>query len=239
MIYLTGDIHGGISIHKLSNKQLRKQNINLTEKDYLIILGDFGLPFFWSDVFARKGEYLYWIKWLANKPCTILWVDGNHENHRYWESIPTSEWNGGKVQIHPLAKNVIHLMRGEIYTIEGKSFFVMGGANSHDKEHRVAGVTWWEEEIPSTKELYNGLDNLEARGFKVDYILSHCIGTEIEKRILQDNWQEKDSCVLGKYFDLIADKSDFKYWLFGHYHQNIILKNRFICLYNAVIALPK
>lgn len=43
---------------------------------------------------------------------------------------PVSEWNGGKVQF--IRPNVIHLTRGQIYNIDGSTFFTMGGARSHD-----------------------------------------------------------------------------------------------------------
>ena len=52
----------------------------------------------------------------------------------------------GKVQIHPNAPNVIHLMCGEIYNIEGKKFFTFGGAVSYDKEQRIPNVSWWKQE---------------------------------------------------------------------------------------------
>ena len=41
MIYLTGDTHNDFS--KLSNKSLKKHDLKLTEDDYIIVAGDFGL----------------------------------------------------------------------------------------------------------------------------------------------------------------------------------------------------
>lgn len=41
MIYITGDTHGDFT--RFSNKRLRKQGIELTEEDYVIVCGDFGL----------------------------------------------------------------------------------------------------------------------------------------------------------------------------------------------------
>ena len=38
-IFVCGDIHADIS--HISKRAMKKQNIKLTEKDYLIILGDF------------------------------------------------------------------------------------------------------------------------------------------------------------------------------------------------------
>ena len=42
------------------------------------------------------------------------------------------EWNGGK--IHRIRSHVLHLMRGQIFELEGYRFFTMGGARSHDIE---------------------------------------------------------------------------------------------------------
>ncbi|MCD8190254.1 MAG: hypothetical protein LUD78_08575 [Clostridiales bacterium] len=76
MIYLTGDIHGGLDITKLSNRQF-PEGKTLTRSDYVIICGDFGLPFAPSDI-APESEFLtdkylradrknchHWIEWLS------------------------------------------------------------------------------------------------------------------------------------------------------------------------------
>lgn len=41
MIYITGDTHGEYG--RFSNKRMKKQGMELGEKDYLIVCGDFGL----------------------------------------------------------------------------------------------------------------------------------------------------------------------------------------------------
>ena len=40
MIYVTGDTHGEIT--RFSTRRCKTRNFRLTEKDYLIICGDFG-----------------------------------------------------------------------------------------------------------------------------------------------------------------------------------------------------
>ena len=52
-------------------------------------------------------------------------MDGNHENFELLDDYPVSRWHGGKV--HFIKESVIHLMRGQIYTIDGKTFFTFGG----------------------------------------------------------------------------------------------------------------
>lgn len=58
MIYITGDIHGDIDIHKLTTQNFPQQR-TMTKDDYLIICGDFGL--LWDD---SPSEH-YWLRWLS------------------------------------------------------------------------------------------------------------------------------------------------------------------------------
>ena len=121
MVYVTGDTHGTIDIHKLNSKNFPEGRI-LTKDDYVIICGDFG--FVWD----LGKEEKWWLNWLAAKPWTTLFVDGNHENHDILEQWDVTNWHGGKV--HKLNESVIHLMRGQVYEIDGKKWFTFGGAKS-------------------------------------------------------------------------------------------------------------
>lgn len=67
----------------------------------------------------------------------------------------------------------MHLMRGEIYDIEDESYFVFGGGESDDHDLRADSKTWWEAEMPTAGEMTHGLENLEAHGNQVDYVLTH------------------------------------------------------------------
>ena len=145
MIYVTGDIHGGFDIHKLASKELRSAGLRIKKDDYVIVCGDFGL------VWDSKPEERYWRKWLDEKPWTTLFVDGNHENFELLNTYPVEEWHGGR--IHRISEKTIHLMRGNVFSLEGASFFTFGGAASHDKEWRLPGLSWWPEELPSDEEL--------------------------------------------------------------------------------------
>lgn len=127
MIYLTGDLHASIDIHKLSKRYF--DDSNLTKNDYLIILGDFGLIWNKSD-----PESKYWLDWLNAKNYTTLFIDGNHENHPLLNTYPEEIWNGGR--IHKIHDSIFHLMRGQIFTIDDHTFFAMGGADSIDKIYR-------------------------------------------------------------------------------------------------------
>lgn len=115
MIYITGDTHGDISCFK--NPKLNK----LGEKDILIVCGDFG--FIWNphDKNERKN-----LEYLKKRKYTICFVDGAHENFDVLNSYKPYRWKGGNT--HKIADNIYHLMRGEIFTFEGKSFLLWAAA---------------------------------------------------------------------------------------------------------------
>jgi predicted phosphodiesterase len=202
MIYLTGDTHIPLDVDKL-----KKVPDNLTKSDYVIILGDFGL--YW-----RNNEvFCYWYEWLQNRNFTVLWVDGNHENYDMIAKLPVSEWNGGLVQRDG---DIIHLMRGNVYTIEDNKFFVFGGAYSIDKAYRQNRISWWEEEEYSLQERKLALTNLDKHDWKVDYVLTHACPYIIKE--IMFGYRDETSTEL--FLEQIKNKLQFKDWYFGHYHED-------------------
>ena len=83
MIYLTGDTHIPLDVSKLNAKNFPEQK-NLTCQDYVIVLGDFGL------LWHKNKTYKYWLDILSKKNFTLLWLDGNHENHEWINSLPVT-----------------------------------------------------------------------------------------------------------------------------------------------------
>lgn len=234
-IWVTGDIHGGIDMHKLSCKELKHRGIALSEGDYLIILGDFGFPFLDKEYETPRGEYHYWMKWFKERRYTVLWIDGNHENFNFWDRQPITERFGGKVQVHPEASNVLRLMRGEVYEIEGKKFFAFGGAASHDKQYRKPNISWWEQEEASHEEMRNAKNNLKSHDYKVDYILTHTPPRSITNELLG---AFKDRTA--DFLEAVLAVTDYKLWLCGHIHEEMVFKSvRMMSLYNSIYDIEE
>lgn len=225
MIYVTGDIHGGFDIHKLSSKELRSAGMRIKKDDYVIVCGDFGL------VWDNKPEERYWRKWLDEKPWTTLFVDGNHENFELLNTYPVEEWHGGR--IHRISEKIVHLMRGNVFSLEGASFFTFGGAASHDKEWRLPGLSWWPEELPSDEELRQANDVLAQCNNQVDYIISHCAPSLIQGRLNPTYKIDR----LTEYFEYVRETVKFKRWYFGHYHEDVDFDDGFSCLLDRVLPL--
>lgn len=246
MVFATGDTHGNFLRFSTEHFPEQKQ---MSREDYVIICGDFG------GVWNGSAEEQYWLDWLDQKPFTILWVDGNHENYDMLKEIPPEEWQGGKVQrIRP---NILRLMRGQLYEIEGYTFFTMGGARSHDikdgildpaapdfktslrlmktrnASFRILHQTWWPEELPSDEEYQTALETLERVNWEVDYVITHCGPTEIARRLVPEC--EPDH--LTTFLNQINKQLKFHYWLFGHYHGNQVIDDKYVLLWEQIVQV--
>ena len=145
-----------------------------------------------------------------------------------------SDWNGGKV--HFIRENVIHLMRGQVFNINGKKIFTFGGADSIDKQHRVEGKSWWKREMPSNAEYEEGLDNLEKHNYKIDVIISHDCSERVFEKLMAGLWV-KSLTSINKYFEVLEEKLIFKKWYFGHYHEDRNIDNKHRLIYNDIELL--
>lgn len=250
LIYITGDTHGDFA--RFSLEKFPEQNI-MTKDDYVIICGDFG------GIWAGDEQQEKKLDSLSLLPFTILFADGNHENYDLLNDYPVMEWHGGQIQT--IRHNVLHLMRGQIYEIDGKSFFVMGGAACHDlwnsvldmedsdfeakyfrlrhkgEFFRIKGLSWWEQELPTDATLEQAWNNLCAHGKTVDYVISHCAPTTIQEKIcrkLNNHTYKPDR--LTQFHQRVYNECKFEKWFCGHYHHPMKV-GRIQVLYKKVQAL--
>ena len=224
MIYVTGDTHGLIDFDKLT--RFAGEHKELTRKDYVIICGDFG------GVWANETDGI--LEEYEKLPFTVLFADGNHEDFDQLKEYPVSEWNGGRVQV--IRPNVIHLMRGQVFLIEGKKIFVLGGAESTDREYRQPGVNWWPEEYPSHEEIKEAESNLEKESWFVDYVITHsCDYSTMSGLAIPER---KKKCIA---YSLVLSSIDrrlrYSHWYFGHFHVDYNVNSWKTALFSQVIPL--
>ena len=251
MIYITGDTHGDwMTRLKVDSFPEQKE---MTKDDYVIICGDFGI---WDNSNREK----YNLDWLEDKPFTTLFVSGNHENYDILDNLEVKEWHGGKVNF--VRPSVIHLMRGQIFQIEGKVFFTFGGASSHDISdgilelddpdfkkkkrkldmlpfalYRIHHVSWWERELPSEEEMDEGLANLKKHDNKVDYIITHSPYSSLLEQMFGGSGSYQKDC-LTDYLQKIKETVEYKHFFFGHMHINETFSwERSTCLYEQIIRI--
>lgn len=227
MLYVTGDTHGDIDFFKLH--YFAGENPNLTYKDYVIICGDFGGIWSKHTLFSDLKRY-------RELNFTVLFVDGNHENFDLLNAYPVENWHGGKV--HKIAPNIIHLIRGQVFTIERCKLFTFGGGTSIDRAFRIEGRSWWRQELPSMEEVDEGLSNLSKNNFEVDYIITH----SCDERALYYKPLNKISKSLHVYPDnsmlnTFEEQVKYKHWYFGHYHADGNLTDKKTVLYQQIREL--
>jgi len=247
MVYVTGDCHA--DFHKFTTDNFPDQK-QMSRDDLVIVCGDFGI---WNN----DPEEKYWLKWLNNKPFTTVFVDGNHENfdRLYSGEFKTVDFCGGKA--HQIKPHIFHLMRGHMFTFEGKKFWCFGGASSHDisdgildaddfltpgefiaeikqwyklnKMFRINHVSWWEQELPSQEEMDFGMQVLEDNNFETDYIITHCCPQDVASEM---GFHGSDRLTM--YFNEVARKTQFHRWYFGHYHGEESVWGRFVLHYDKI-----
>ncbi len=249
MIYITGDTHG--DYRRFADGYFTEQK-HLTKQDSVIICGDFGI---WEDS-PKEARIL---DELDKRPFTTLFVTGNHSNYDLLKTYRVEEFCGGKAQF--IRPSIIHLMRGQIFTIENRRFFTMGGASSHDIsggvlsmddplflekmmdllekwiQFRIDHVSWWKEELPSPEEYDEAWRNLEAVDYTVDHIITHCPPESI--RLLLEvrgaKGYPRDS--LTEFLEQVKNRVQYKSWFFGHYHSHAtIIDNHYMC-YQEIVPL--
>ena len=244
-ILFSGDFHAN-AVNEIANISMnalrRKYRLeNYKNINYHIILGDGG--FLWprnerTDTFNNKI--------LALRPFPILCVMGNHEPVYGRPDLPEVDIGIGEkvILVNKKSPFIAYLKRGKAYTIENRKFLVLGGALSIDKEYRVPGISWWENEYwsdPEKEELFSFL----KKNRKFDYVLSHTGPSRVNETL----FSSKNMGFHPKFFDHVAalnemidGKISCRQWFCGHWHKDVYhydenLKRGYQYLYNKTALL--
>lgn len=206
-LHLFADTHG-IVRYEIIKDYVQKNTLG--KSDVIVVLGDFGLV--WDE--PMNSDLLDFYNSLS---CEVLFIDGNHENFDLLQRFP-KEYKFGS-EVAKISHNVYHLLRGNIYTIGMKKIFTFGGAYSIKQDTDSSPVYVWKQELPSKDEYNNALSNLETDNFKVDYVFTHQGPRFILDKIRYK--YSKNEHVFLDFLNMIADRTTFEKWYFGHVHQDI------------------
>lgn len=209
MIYFTGDIHGNPDgIVDFISK------VHPTMDDVIVLLGDVG-----ANYYKNRRDNL--LKAILNDAGTVfLCIHGNHE--RRPATIPgyiEREWNGGIVWVQPGYPNLLFAKDGEVFTLNGLRYLVIGGAYSVDKYYRLQqGWGWWPDEQPSAEIKAYVEQQIRERPF--DIVLSHTCPFKYEPKEEFLSWIDQSTVddSTERWLDEIEESIDYKAWLCGHWH---------------------
>ncbi len=243
---VTGDTHGDMS--RLSNIDTKRYP---PEETGVIILGDFGVNFFLNKTDRNKKRNL------MNTGFRFYAVRGNHEQRPElipgMESVQNSDV-AGEVWREPEFPNISYFKDGGEYIIGGHSALVIGGTYSVDKWCRLmrAGRTedmdddyivryagWFPREQLTSDEMANIM--VRCAGHEYDFILTHTCPLPWEPTDLflggVDQAQVDKS--MEKWLDAVKDACRWKVWLFGHYHDDRLVRPRVEMLYRDMDDLKE
>lgn len=217
MVYITGDIHGDPD--RLSADKLKFMKLH----DTLIVCGDFG--FIWDD--SKKEDKI--LRSLGKRKYNICFVDGTHENFEMLGKFPAENWNGGKAR--NICGNLYHLMRGQIYNIEGMKVFTMGGGESPEAELRFIDEDSEHPETPTKDELLAAVSRLESVNYDVDLIITHEPPSKTREFLLMQKNDQFSVSALNAFFDELAVQCKYKKWYFGSMHTDKYISSNQVAVF--------
>ena len=212
-VFITGDIHCD-----LTDLFDRVKNLNLKKEDVLILLGDSGLEYY---SFFSKPNLSSWDDRVQKRlremiPSTIICVQGNHE-------VPFKEMHGNDSRIFGAnakeSNGIYFVYSGQVLYIDGKSFLVIGGAYSIDKEYRQRkNHPYWEGEELSNNEMKEIFSKI--RGKKFNYVLSHTSPRSVMPEEALFDLNEEPENRTENFLEIVKNNIEFDRWFCGHFHIN-------------------
>jgi hypothetical protein len=206
--------------------------INTKSPELLLQCGDFGYwPSFHGGVERKMDAYgrpasdldgmplftkpfdAYGVK---NPKTIIRFAPGNHEQ---WNDLLYREEVTKNFEVMP---QVFFQTFGSIITLpDGRTVMFCGGARSIDKDQRIPGIDWFEQE----EITYREMSRLESINQKIDIIISHtCPEIFLEqlksKGIITRHNECRDSSRNALMW--VLEKFRPSLWFFGHFHMNHI-----------------
>lgn len=203
----------------------------------IIILGDAGINFYLDKTDQNLKRKI------QNTGFTLYCVRGNHEERP--ENLPNirSVYDKnvkGEVFQEDEYFNIRYLKDGEEYEINGKSVLVIGGAYSVDKWYRLNRVGIYDKFHPnytcskmtgwfSSEQLTaQEMETIEKQHFGkyYDVILTHTCPESWEPRDLFLPGLDQSSVdkSMEKWLDEFKNHINWNIWLFGHYHDNRLVR---------------
>ena len=214
MIYVTGDTHGDERI--FAERGLGR----IKKDDVLIITGDFG--FIWDN----SKEELKRLKKLMKRKHRILFVEGAHENFDLLEQYEEVDLYEGKAR--KIADNIFCLNRGELYLIENRVVFALGGGlpPESDDENNAPSM-------PTDEELEYAVVNLQEQHMSVDLIITHEAPASVKRQL------DRGAAIndLNLFLDTVLRKARFGKWFFGSLHQDRAVSENLICVFEDVYTI--
>lgn len=219
---VTGDTHGKVA-ERLAAIESNPQ------ETAVIILGDAGLNFYLNKTDRNEKRKV------QQTGFTIYCVRGNHEERPGRVSTMECNWDEtvhGMIYQEPEFPNIRYFVDGCEYQIANHSALIIGGAYSVDKYYRLSRyhngqshfLGWFEKEQLSEGERSVIMNNVCGRAF--DFVLTHTcpfdwMSTDLFLPQINQSTIDK---TMELWLQRIRDNIHYGVWLFGHYHDDRLVR---------------
>lgn len=228
---IRGDTHGAVKWVK----HIPDINDYKPEEVAIIILGDVAFNFYLDN---RDN----WRKTEINKyGYQIYCVRGNHEARPTAVKdikVKFDDAVGGEVYYEEAFPNIKYFKDWGIYKINNYSVGVVGGGYSVDKWYRLEnGYPWFVDEVPSAEEIEQIKETF--KGKSIDIMLTHVAPYNCEPIDLFMGWVDQSTVDVSLEHALndLYLTMPFGAWCWGHYHQDRIINNKMIMLYDEYLDI--
>ena len=205
-LLVAGDTHG----NWLHWKNVLLPAARKHQVDGIVQLGDFG---YWP----LTGEGLNYLAWLSaeldDDDLRIVFVDGNHEDHKALRKLPTRP--DGFVEV---TDRILWAPRGHRWAWQGVRFLALGGAYSIDRRDRKLDSGrwgWFKEEVITPEQA-----KLAIAGGPANVLLTHdaptgALPTLVGMLTRYDPYTLQSA----RHVQEVAEATKPKLLLHGHWHQ--------------------
>lgn len=213
--YLCGDVHGRF-------EQIKDGEFPTDKNAAIVILGDFGANFFKTqrDKDFKTKMNNYGCRWYA--------VKGNHDARPSTidgMELIYDEDVDGEVWMESEFPNIRYFKEFGVYQLGRYRCAVIGGAYSVDKWYRLANHwTWYADEQLNDDEKKECEDLLRGQDF--DFVFTHTCPFEWQpiERFLNTIDQSQIDHGMEKWLANLKDTFNWMYWVFGHYHDDQLVR---------------
>lgn len=226
-VFVTGDIHGD-----MVDLEQRVESMGADKDDLVVLLGDCG--FYFDSFYADEGriaktDYDKLVR-ASKLPCTILCVQGNHEQ-------PFKEMCATKVKVLGgdgyVREGIYFAKNGTELLLNGKRVLVVGGASSVDKNYRLSNRwPWFEHEEMSPQEFAEVIERVKGRHF--DFVFSHTVPFKDMplEAFLKIDYAYTNGNATEWFLQTIKENITFGDWYAGHFHVEKSIENVHILYYD-------
>lgn len=215
-LLILGDTHGCWGDLNIVIARALRKHPDITA---LIQVGDFGYAWPGTKPFKFLATFMEDEIMEKAKSLPFYWLDGNHENFDVLEK-DQGAWQPG-IKYMPRGSTesfTTSILSPEEWPphgcVSGKNAMFFGGAASHDKAQRIEGISWWQQEHITHRQVYDAMSY--KRHINVFFSHEHPLSFPYSDR----RYGKDDICGIAEKqaLDALLDQFKPEWWFFGHHH---------------------